>query len=429
MTTFIEALSYMTIGIYLTIVYKILSEIEPFSFYLPGGVRRYYKVHKDITTKFSDVIGSENIKKELRAHLRYFQEEELTKGFVFQGPTGCGKTFMAKAIAGESEIPFIEIFNNDHITTVLNTVIKKYSPCIIFIDECCDVTFLRELDEMDKIFLILATNEEVNPAMCRSGRIDKVIKFQLPTYDDRLELFESMGYEEKSFKLAQQTGGLSFADISIIPRESKFVMLLEEKPEEEILDKVIETLKFGRHTSEYNVDPVLSRRLAYHEVGHLFLSYVLKGFHKPNNVTIIPKGQFAGNVAFNIKDDIYKTQTDILGTITVLLASSIFETHYLGEYSTLCKDDFDKIDELFVTMKDNQMLGYTFLHTSSNETQEAQILEIMDKLKTIIVDCINIYGDEIDELHAELLLRESLNEKEIKEILGTDIYDSITLDF
>lgn len=452
MSTFIEAISYIGIGIYLTLMYKFLSETEPFSFYLPGGIGKFYKVHKDITTKFTDIVGSEEIKDELKAHLKYFREKNLTKGFVFQGASGCGKTYFAKAVAGESDLPFIEIFTNDlkevHIPTVLNSVIKKYAPCIIFIDECSNIlshsrdTLLRKLDgmtEIDNVFLILATTDDIEPSMCRSGRIDKVIKFQLPTYNDRLEMFNKMGYERAS-KLAQQTGNFTYADISIIPREVDFINICGDKYEDEyqdkdydereseeydILIKAIDLIKYGRHTSQYKPDSVTSRRLAYHEIGHLLLSYVLKDMEKPHKITIVPEGRFAGNVSFNTKDNVYKTQTDIFIKIAVLLASSVFETHYLGEYSTLCEDDFEKIDELFEILDKNQMLGYTFLRSLTD--REERVAEIMGNLELIIKECITNHNDIIEQLHSELLSRETLNEKEIKEILGLDIYNSIDI--
>jgi SpoVK/Ycf46/Vps4 family AAA+-type ATPase len=212
MNDFITAVGYIGLGAYFTFLYNFLSMIEPFCFYLPYGIGRYYKVHKNITTKFSDVIGSEEIKDELKAHLKYFTlTKNISKGFLFQGVSGTGKTNMARAVAGESNLPFIEIFINDikevNIPVVFNAVIKKYSPCIIFIDECESImngfsdTFLRKFDgleSIDNVFLILATTGNVNPAMNRSGRIDKVINFELPTYNDRLEMFNKMGFEKAS---------------------------------------------------------------------------------------------------------------------------------------------------------------------------------------------------------------------------------------
>jgi ATP-dependent Zn protease len=436
MNDFITAISYVAIGIYFTVVYKYLSLIEPFCFYLPGGIGRYYKVHKDIKTKFSDVVGSEEIKEELKAHLKYFTlTQNLSKGFLFQGVSGTGKTNMARAVAGESDLPFVEIFSNDlreaNIPTVLNAVIKKYSPCIIFIDECENImngfsdTLLRKFDGIDSInniFLILATTGTLNVAMSRSGRIDKVINFGLPTYNDRLEMFNKMGFKKAS-KLAQQTTGLTYADLSIIPREIEFLEIVQDINKKEALPKVINRLKFGRHTSQIKPDEILSMRLAYHEIGHLLMSYILKGVAKPNKVTTTPIGKFGGSVSFNTKDLIYKTRSEIIKEIVILLASSVFEKHYLEEYSTLCEDDFEKVDKLFKVLENSKMLGYNMSFDDRNDHQ----VNLLEKCEAFIKDCIINYDTFVNNIYNELIIKETLNEKEIKEILGHDIYDKLDL--
>lgn len=436
MNEFITAVGYIGLGVYFTFMYNFLSMIEPFCFYLPYGIGRYYKVHKNITTKFSDVIGSEEIKDELKAHLKYFTlTKNISKGFLFQGVSGTGKTNMARAVAGESNLPFIEIFINDikevNIPLVFNAVTKKYSPCIIFIDECVSImndfsdTFLRKFDgleSIDNVFLILATTGKVNPAMNRSGRIDKVINFGLPTYNDRLEMFNKMSFEKAS-ELAQQTTGLTYADLSIIPREIKFLEIAQEIDQKEALPKVINRLKFGRHTSQFKPDEMLSTRLAYHEIGHLLMSYVLKGVVKPNKVTTTPIGKFGGSVTFNTMDLIYKTRSEIIKEIVILLASSVFEKYYLGEYSTLCEDDFEKIDKLFKILEDNKMLGYD----TSFENRNEQRVDLLNKCKAFIKDCISKYDVDIKSIYGELIIRETLNEKDIKEILGCNIYDILDL--
>ena len=99
----------MSLGIASCLWYFYISTIEPFCFYLPGGLGRHYKICKNISTRFSDIVGCEEIKEEIKNHIKYFQNKKLTKGFLFTGPSGTGKTMMAKAIAGESNLPFVEI--------------------------------------------------------------------------------------------------------------------------------------------------------------------------------------------------------------------------------------------------------------------------------------------------------------------------------
>lgn len=431
-------------GMYIGWLYMWLATIEPFCFYLPGGLGRYYKVHENITTKFDDIIGSESIKKEIQGHLKFFTEKKLSKGFFFHGPSGSGKTMMARAIAGESNIPFIEVFceninDSGKIPTVINAIVKnkKYKPCIIFIDECTSIvsriddTILRRLDgmtSMENVIIILATHSKINSAIHRSGRIDKVIQFELPSYNNRKDMFLKMGYDEsKSFQLAQRTNGFSYADIAVIPREREFISLIYQiKDEDEILNQVIDRLKFGRHTSKLQFNQNHRIRLAYHEVGHLITSYVLKGVNKPHKITLSPEGNLAGHVTLDIKDDTLKTKSDIVKLIAVFLASSVFETHFLGEYSTLCQDDFEKIEKLFEIMEKNMMLGYKFLFISDKKKKD-NIKTIIDDLTNHIKQIIQEYRFAIEEIHSRLLTQETLNKEEIEDILGLDLLDSYNL--
>ena len=438
---FFLGLYLFSCGAIFTGCYQYLASIEPFCFYLPGGLGQYYKVHKNITTKFNDIIGSESIKEELQGHLKFFQEKKLTKGFLFYGPSGTGKTMMARAIAGESDLPFIEIFTSDlmnaHIPTVINAVMKKHSPCIIFIDECSNIigkfndTLLRKIDgitSIENVIMILATNKELDPAIHRSGRIDKVINFQLPTYNDRKDMFLKMGQnKEGASELAQRTANFSYADISVIPRETEFVKLAYQlKDGHETTTRVIDRLKFGRNTSQFELGQDLRIRLAYHEIGHLILAYLLKDVEKPHKITLVPEGKIGGHVAFNVSDVLSKTRKDILKSIAVLLASSIFETHYLGEYSTLCEDDFKKIEDLINVLNKNQMLGYNFLYSCPKDRQK-EVKDIIDNLNKFIKEIIEQHNAIIQKFHDKLLLSETLNEKEIKELLGEDLLNNVDL--
>lgn len=130
-----EILGWISVGSLYTWIYQLLASTEPFSFYLPGGLGKYYRIHKKITTKFTDVIGCDNLKKEVQSNL----DGSKGKGYIFAGPPGLGKTLMARAIAGETKLPFIEIFANEtqgsNIPTVFNKVAKIHRPCIILMDE------------------------------------------------------------------------------------------------------------------------------------------------------------------------------------------------------------------------------------------------------------------------------------------------------
>ena len=109
MHSFTEACSYIGLGIYLSGMYYYLSTIEPFCFYLPGGLGKFYKIHKNITTKFDDIVGCEKIKDELRLHLQFFKEKKLTKGWMFNGPSGTGKNMMHMQLQGRVNCNYLNI--------------------------------------------------------------------------------------------------------------------------------------------------------------------------------------------------------------------------------------------------------------------------------------------------------------------------------
>ena len=144
---------------------------EPFCFYIPGGVGKRYIVHKNVATRYDDLIGCDETKDEIKIFL---QTDSLSRGrgMMFLGPPGNGKTMMARAIAGECNIPFIEIFCDDHTTisrlpTILDHIMKYYPKCVLFLDECETILkqstgpLLRKIDGLSSdtnIIFICCTN-------------------------------------------------------------------------------------------------------------------------------------------------------------------------------------------------------------------------------------------------------------------------------
>ena len=329
---------------------------------------------------------------------------------------------------------------NIHIPTVMRVVINKYYPCIIFIDECekiinnFDETFLREFDgiqENKNIFLILATSHNINSNISRSGRIDKIINFRLPTFDNRRTIFKLQGFNqtEQIERLALQTANFTYADLATIPRELDFHRVISSNlNQDQILNQIINQIRFGYHTSSPKIEMQCRSRIAYHEIGHLIVSYVLG--YKSNKLTLKPNGNLLGHVALNITDENYKTQSQLLEMIAIALASSISEKYHLKEYSTLCQDDFKQISNLFDIMSKNQMLGYNFLNSSSSNSSppnESKIKYYMEKLEIFILDIIQQHSNIIKILHDKVILYETLMEDEISDIIGSELFNSIKI--
>ncbi len=376
-----------------------LSDIEPYCYYFPGALKKYYTVHKNITTKFSDIIGCDDIKKELFACIQ--NGVNYSKGCIFYGPSGTGKTMMARAIAGESSLPFIEVFTNDiqasYIPKVLEKIIHRHSPCIIFIDECSNIintysdTLLRKIDglvesSMKNVFLILATDKQLPKNIYRSGRIDKYIQFSKPGYTDRLKMFESLKNKHPELNIepdimAKKTDGFTHSDISIIPREINLKSNIENNNfDNKIMENVFNDIRFGKFTQKATMTENQISRITYHEIGHTIISYAINNKNtsnecamaqndkentvtivnignKPNKITIDPCGNLLGHTSFNSEDMVLLTKSDIINKIMMLLASNVFETYFCHEPSTSFSHDYGTIMILFNEMKKSYMVN------------------------------------------------------------------------
>lgn len=239
-----QAIGLIFVGVSLVGCYRVISVTEPFCYYLPGGLGKLYKLHCNIKTRYSDVIGNAEIKKMITETVAVFRQDPITTkySFMFRGPPGTGKTFTAQAIAGECGLPFIEILSRDQtrdiMPTVINTVIKNYAPCIIFIDEAHDLLgfnrdyIIRLLDSMtackDKVIFIFATNrsQEIDESIMRHKRIDKVINFDKPTKLERLLHVKAafpMLTEEQVAAVGNKLGPISQAQLDFLKREYRFI--------------------------------------------------------------------------------------------------------------------------------------------------------------------------------------------------------------
>lgn len=255
--------------------------------FFPSSSKSFYTIIKNSNSKFKDVIGLKTVKEDLGEFIKYLQFDKLyrengcyvSKGLLFVGPPGVGKTFMAKALASESNATFIYTtgsnFNEIYMgmgskrVRQLFKYARQNSPCIIFIDEIDAIgsrtisldkgelnktinALLAELDGMIDtagILVIGATNldELLDPALTRSGRFDKKIVFDYPTLDERIELFKlylskikldsSFNHDNDVKLLAKRTARLTGADIKNICNQGILNHMKNYKIKEEIIKK------------------------------------------------------------------------------------------------------------------------------------------------------------------------------------------------
>lgn len=418
--------SYIVVFMYGAIAYwayeKILKKTPPICFYL-NGLNRYYRVCKNLQVTFDDIIGCDGIKQELLQYNKYADKMKCGKGFLFTGPNGNGKTFMAKAFANLVNSPFVEIDTrneyNVSLPLVMEEVCLRYGQCVIFIDECETIvkshtdTLLKDLDGIVgryPLFLILATSGEVPKSLTRSGRIDKIIQFNQPTQTERILMFKKMGIKGAK-RLASKTANFSFADIARVKREMDLMSEISKSPEGVVIDNILKQIKFGIHTNQIVLTDKLKERLIYHEIGHVLVAYLL-GIEF-NTITIQPCGNLLGHVELTpgAIEKGFQTKSDIITLICIYLASSVAETFYLGEYSTGCQSDFARIDEYLALLNNNSMLGY---RTKLDDTAR----QLLKKLESWLFEIFKDYDHAVTILSAKLEIDGTLNQRQITELLG-----------
>lgn len=397
----VENLSFLSLGIILVKGYEYLSNHEPFCFYLPGGIGKYYKVRTEKKITFQDVIGAEHIKKEISQHIQQFKDNKNTgKGFIFTGKKGLGKTFMSYAISGETDLPFIEIFpsREDHLSIIIQHVVKKYTPCIIFIDEGkTNLNILQKLESMENIngaLLICATNKPVEP---KKYLMDKVIQFSPPTRLERQLQMKKFGLSVDDHIL-DITNGFTQWDISVICREVSLG--------NNILT-VINNMRYGRKTNIESIDDLHRRRLAYRQIGHLVMSVVLVESEKPNLI-IIPENY--QKCYHSNEDDIYLTRKGFLAKIYTILSQSVCEEMFLGDYSLLCESEIKWIKQNL-----NILREYYFIEKSDNQ--------LIQSIRKSIKNILTKYQKYIENIYVKLIDQDTLNKDQISEMLG-DIIDT-----
>ncbi|MBS4210820.1 ATP-dependent zinc metalloprotease FtsH [Bacillus sp. FJAT-50079] len=408
--------------------------------------------------RFKDVAGADEEKQELVEVVEFLKDPRkfsdigarIPKGVLLVGPPGTGKTLLARAVAGESGVPFFSISGSDFVEMFVGVGAsrvrdlfenaKKNAPCIIFIDEIDAVgrqrgaglggghdereqTLNQLLVEMDGfganegIIIIAATNrpDVLDPALLRPGRFDRQITVDRPDVKGREAVLHVHARnkpldESVDIKtIATRTPGFSGADLENLLNEAALVAARRNKKKidksdiDEATDRVIVgTAKKSRVISEKERNIV-----AYHEGGHTVIGLVLDDADVVHKVTIVPRGQAGGYAVMLPREDRYfMTKPELLDKITGLLGGRVAEEITFGEVSTGAHNDFqratgiarkmvmeygmsDKLGPLqFGQPQGGQVFLGRDLHNEQNYS-EAIAHEIDLEIQSIIMDCYN----------------------------------------
>lgn len=360
------------------------------------------RVESNVKVRFKDVAGCEEEKEEVKEIIDYLRSPKkftdmgahIPKGILMVGPPGTGKTLLAKAVAGESNVPFFSISGSDFVEMFVGTgasrvrdmfkTAQKSAPCIIFIDEIDAVgrqrgagmgggndereqTLNQLLVEMDGmtdnagIVVIAATNrpDVLDPALLRSGRFNRRVTVSLPDIKGREAILQVHARNKKLASdvslanLAKRTPGFSGADLANVLNEG--AILAVRKNESKVtmtdLDEAIDRVMMGpaKKSKKYTEkDKIL---VAYHEAGHAVIGLKLEDADMVQKVTIIPRGDAGGyNLMTPREEKYFHRKSEFIAQITGLLGGRTAEEIQFGEISAGAVNDIEKLTEIAKNM-------------------------------------------------------------------------------
>ena len=452
----------------------------------------YNKEHRTGVT-FADVAGVDEAKEEVSEITEFLRNPgkftslggRLPRGVLLVGPPGTGKTLLAKAIAGEADVPFISISGSDFVEMFVGVgasrvrdlfeQARKESPCIIFLDEIDAVgrkrgqgtgggndereqTLNAILVEMDgfssdeRIIVIAATNraDVLDRALLRPGRFDRQVTVDLPDVKGREAILKvhaglvKMHPDTCLKSLAKGTPGFSGAELAALLNEAAIIAAMaghlhvSQDDLEESRDKV----RFGRQKKSHAMDEKDLRETAIHEAGHAVVSYFMEHSDPVHKITIIPRGNALGATFFLPEKDHYNwSKKQLLDEICVLFGGYAAEQPFLNDTSAGVSNDLERATKLAHTMVRRfgmSSLGPINLDLQQNEwgmgermysEKTAQLIDeevaqIVSDQQLRADDIIRDRHDLIQTVTEALIKYETINSEEFTALMkGTSVED------
>lgn len=456
---------------------------------------KLYDENSKVKINFKDVAGLEGAKEEVQEIVEFLKNPEkytrlggkIPKGALLIGPPGTGKTLLAKAVAGEANVPFFSLSGSDFVEMFVGVGAsrvrdlfknaKDKSPSIIFIDEIDAIgrargknnitggnderenTLNQLLTEMDgfgtdtNVIVMAATNRAdiLDSALMRAGRFDRRIYVDLPEIQERKEIFK---VHTKNLKikesldldfLARQTPGFSGADIANICNEAALIAARKGKEaidRQDFLDAV-DRIIGGLEKKGKIIKPNEKRRIAFHEAGHATSSWLLEHASPLVKVTIVPRGRSLGAAWYLPEERQITTESQMLDEMCALLGGRAAEEVMFGkDYSTGAQNDLERAYKQSMAMVTIYGLSpevghisyydstgqsdYTFSKPYSEKTAEKidmEIRRIIDEQYERCVILLTENKDKLTQLATKLLEEEVIFREDLEKIFGKRVFD------
>ncbi|MBO7394215.1 MAG: ATP-dependent zinc metalloprotease FtsH [Abditibacteriota bacterium] len=453
---------------------------------------------------FNDVAGVDEAKEELAevvdflAHPDKYRElgAEIPKGVLLLGPPGCGKTLLARAVAGEAGVPFFQISGSDFVEMFVGVgasrvrdlfdTAKSNRPCLIFIDEIDAVgrqrgaglgggndereqtlnQLLVEMDGFEKnsgVILIAATNrpDVLDPALLRPGRFDRQVTVDRPDAKGRVQILKvhmrklpHVGTSVSPEKLAKRTPGFSGADLANLVNEAALLAARRSKSfiSEDEFNDAIDKVIAGPERKGKVMNEKERRTVAYHELGHAFVSELSEGGDPVHKVSILPRGMALGYTMQMPEEDKYlSTKSELLSRVAGLLGGRVAEELIFGEASTGASNDLERATEIVRAMiceygmsdkigpltvgrrHGNPFLGRDVMEDRNYGELTAKLIdeEVRATVDGAYAAAKEILESHMDKLHymaKVLLAKETFEREEFLELLNGDIPDDAKAD-
>jgi len=448
-----------------------------------GSAKGLIKSEKP-NVKFDDVAGNEEAKEEVKEIVDFLKNPDryielgakIPKGVLLVGPPGTGKTLLAKAVAGEADVPFFAVNGSSFIEMFVGVgaarvrdlfnQAKKEAPSIIFIDEIDAIgksraaagpmggndereqtlnQLLAEMDGFDSnepVIVLAATNrpEILDPALLRPGRFDRQVLVDKPDFKGRVEILKvhikkiKAGKDVDLEEIARMTAGLAGADLANIVNEAALLAGRKGKKEvnQEEFVEAVERQIAGLEKKSRRLNEKDKKIVAYHESGHAVIAEVTEKARKVKKVSIVPRGLAALGYTLNMpEEDKYLMQkSELIAEVDTLLGGRAAEEVFIGEISTGASNDLERATDIvksMVTMygmsevaglmvlekmKNRFLGGFGEVKEYSEKTQEA----IDEYVKKFLEERYNIVKEKLRKYSPviEAMVKE-LYEKEVIE--------------